>query len=123
MKHPLKPALAVVLACILGAGVELLVTLPPDVHEAWDSMTYWTVGYPLILAGCFFLGWAAPKRAWLWGLLVLWSQFLTMALRKGEGASFLVVGLLFMGALSLPTILASLFGGMLGRRKASAEPA
>jgi len=42
--------------------------------EPWDAPAFWTVVYPIALGIAAVLGACFPRRAWLWGLLLMALQ-------------------------------------------------
>lgn len=86
-------------------------------NEAWDSVLYWTIAYPLSVALATYLGYACPKGAWRWPLAVTFSQALVM-ISIGSGFALLPLGLILFGILALPPLaLALLAAGWRLRRE------
>jgi hypothetical protein len=94
------------LAAAAGAGVEILVAIATGRREAWDSPSYWTLGYPVLILASALLGYLWPASAWRLGLFAPIAQVLTMMLRTGVG-SLWPLGLIFGAVLGIPCALAA----------------
>lgn len=71
--------------------------------EPWDAPAFWTVVYPIALVIAAVLGALFPKRAWLWGLLLMALQVPVVAVMTGSGP-LLLAGLLYALVLALPAM-------------------
>ncbi|MEZ5979489.1 MAG: hypothetical protein R3F34_14895 [Planctomycetota bacterium] len=122
-KASVGDAAAVVPALLAGAaGVAawLAVAFTSLRAEAFDDRTYFVAALPLLALVSAAIGYAFPRRAWLWGVCAMAGQatalVATAVLGGDGGASLLVVGLLFLALLALPMALAAAFGGRVRRR-------
>ena len=86
--------------------------------EPWDAPAYWELGYPLSLALAGLFGVAFPARPWRWALVLTFAQ-LPVMLANGSGLSLLPLGLLLLGVLSLPLVLAAKMGAVVSRALSS----
>ncbi|TJZ91216.1 hypothetical protein FA743_11850 [Paracoccus gahaiensis] len=98
-----------------GSSFWLLVCLLAGTREPWDAEAYWTIAYPSsgLLAG--IIGFRFDSRGWLAGLVLTLSQFPVMLMLAGLGPMS-AFGLVLLGALAVPTMIASTAGSWLGRR-------
>lgn len=83
-------------------------------REPWDWAGYWTVSYPIALLLAGVLGSLFPQRPWRWALVVIFSQAIVMLI-GGSGLGLLPLGLIFLGVLSLPAVVAAKLGARLRR--------
>jgi hypothetical protein len=98
--------LSVAIGVALEAGIQML----SGRREAWDSDVYWTVGLPIAGALCVVVGFLSRRNDWIWTLLVVPSQILTMMVRSGEVGSLWPLALIFGAILSAPFVLAAFIG-------------
>jgi len=109
-----------VIAVALGLGTWLVTATVVGKTEAWDDPAYFQVALPALFAAIFVLGIVFPKRAWRWGPLAMAGQVLAL-LFSGNG-SLLPLGIILMGVMSLPYILAGWLGSLLRKREPDAPP-
>ncbi|KAB7632210.1 hypothetical protein [Stenotrophomonas rhizophila] len=83
--------------------------------EPWDAPAFWTVVYPLALAIAAVLGACFPRKAWLWGLLLMVLQVPVVAVMSGVGP-LLLAGLVYALVLALPAMAIAAVAGALRRR-------
>lgn len=83
-------------------------------REPWDWGGYWTVSYPIALLLAGVLGSLFPQRPWRWALVVIFSQMIVMLI-GGSGLGLLPLGLVLLGVLSLPAIVAAKLGARMRR--------
>jgi hypothetical protein len=104
----------------LGTGIalELVVAAIGGRREAWDSGLYWGAGLPAAAAIAGVLGYLFPRRAWLWGLLILPAQVSAMMLRSGEISGLWPLMVVLAAVLGAPLAAASAVGGIIRRRTA-----
>ena len=102
-------SVALMIAVVLGVALELVVTAISGAAEAWDSSTYWAVGYPAAVILCGALGYYSPKNWQAHGPLLLGAQWIIMAIGKTPGPLTLP-GLLFAAVLSVPCVVAGFVG-------------
>jgi hypothetical protein len=80
--------------------------------EPWDAPAFWTVVYPIALGIAAVLGACFPRRAWLWGLLLLALQVPVVAVKSGVG-SLLLVGVVYALVLAVPAMAIAAGAGAL----------
>lgn len=83
--------------------------------EPWDAPAFWTVVYPLALAIAAVLGACFPRKAWLWGLLLMVLQVPVVAVMSGVGPLSLA-GVVYALVLALPAMAIAAVAGALRRR-------
>ncbi len=83
--------------------------------EPWDAPAFWTVVYPLALAIAAVLGACFPRKAWLWGLLLMVLQVPVVAVMSGVGP-LLLAGVVYALVLALPAMAIAAVAGALRRR-------
>jgi len=81
--------------------------------EPWDAPAFWTVVYPIALVIAAVLGACFPRKAWLWGLLLMALQ--VVAVTSGVGP-LLLAGLVYALVLSVPAMAIAAAAGALRRR-------
>ena len=86
-----------------GAILWLATAVVSGRSEAWDSLLYWVVTYPLAIALAGYLGHRAPERPWRWGLAVMLAQAVVLVV-SGSDFSLLPLGLILFSVLALPAI-------------------
>ena len=85
--------------------------------EPWDSALYWKISYPIAIGLAGVLGYVVPEKPWRWALMVMLSQFATMALKGGLGSMW-PLGLVLFVVLALPGMgLANLTARIRTRRE------
>ena len=83
--------------------------------EPWDAPAFWTVVYPIALAIAAVLGACFPRKAWLWGLLLMALQVPVVAVVSGVGP-LLLAGLVYALVLALPAMAIAWASGLLRKR-------
>jgi hypothetical protein len=86
-------------------------------REAWDSPLYWTVGLPIAGVAALAIGWLARRRNWLWTVLIVPGQVLTMMLRSAEISGLLPLTVVLSAVLSAPFVAAAFVGSLLRPRR------
>ena len=75
----------IVAASVLtGVALELGIHALSGRREAWDSPQYWSIGIPSALIVSAVVGFLSRRMQWLWTLVIVPSQVMTMMLRSGE---------------------------------------
>jgi len=103
------------LAFLAGAVVEVVISTLGHRSEAWDSPYYFTLGFPAMLVASFLIAAATRKQVVLIGYAPFAGQLITMVARTG-GGSMLPLGIIYMGFLGLPGVLAAALGINAGNR-------
>jgi hypothetical protein len=75
---------AVLISGLLGGCLELGVHLATGRREEWDGEVHWTTGFPIIAVAALGIGFFAAAGAWVWTLLIVPAQVMTMVVRSGE---------------------------------------
>jgi len=101
--------MAAALAFLAGGVVEIVISTLGHRREAWDSPYYFTLGFPAMLAASFFIAAVTGKHPLPVGYAPFAGQLITMVARTG-GGSMLPLGVIFMGFLGLPGVLAAVLG-------------
>ena len=83
--------------------------------EPWDAPAFWTVVYPIALGIAAVLGACFPRKAWLWGLLLMVLQVPVVAVMSGVGP-LLLAGLVYALVLALPAMAIAWASGLLRNR-------
>ena len=105
---------AVVLAAVLtGVALELGIHAVSGRREAWDSTQYWTIGIPSALIVSAAIGFLSRGRDWIWTLVVIPSQVMTMTVRSGEIGGLWPLMLMLSAVLSAPFVIAAFIGSRL----------
>jgi hypothetical protein len=103
------------LAVAGGAAIWIVIAQVSGRKEAWDSGLYFSVGIPAVCALAFVLALFQPTRIWRWGILPMAGQLVAMLLTAG-GGNLLPLGVILMGVLSVPAILAAWVATLLTAR-------
>lgn len=93
----------------------LLISRLTDAAEPWDAVGYWTAFYPLSLLLAVFGGWLIGRHGWIAGLIVTFAQLPVMIANAGTGP-LLPIGVIFLIILSLPAVLAGMWGAYLAQQ-------
>jgi hypothetical protein len=113
---PARLPLAIVVAG--GALLWIVASFAMGAREPWDRAAYWTVVYPLALAGCAGLGFAFPYRTASWAFALFLGQFVGLLVRNGELGGLWPLGLALFAVLALPgMVLAKIGARMRGRHE------
>jgi hypothetical protein len=105
-----------ILLCVLtGVALELGIHALSGRREAWDSAKYWTIGLPLVAVVSVAIGFLSQRTDWLWTLVVVPSQVMTMVLRSmvlrsRAGGGLWPLTLVLSSILSAPFVLAAFIG-------------
>ncbi|WP_146033406.1 hypothetical protein [Stenotrophomonas sp. VV52] len=83
--------------------------------EPWDTPAFWSVVYPIALGIAAVLGACFPRKAWLWGLLLLALQVPVVAVMSGIGP-LLLAGIVYALVLAIPAMVIAAAAGALRRR-------
>lgn len=84
--------------------------------EPWDTQGYWSFAYPLSIALAALMGYAFPQRPWRWALALTFSQLIVMIL-GGSGLGLLPLGLILLGILSVPAVVAASLSARFARTR------
>ncbi|QNR98820.1 hypothetical protein ICJ04_08060 [Stenotrophomonas sp. 169] len=106
---------ASVVTLTVGVVFWVLVAWRTPAGEPWDAPTYWTVVYPIALVIAAVLGACFPRRAWLWGLLLMVLQVPVVVVASGFGP-LLLAGLVYTLVLAVPALAIAAAAGALRRR-------
>ena len=110
MASTLSKYAVMVVSVMIGVALEAGIETLSGRREAWDSAAYWTVGLPIAGALSLVVGFLSRGNAWIWTLLVVPSQILTMMVRSGEIGSLWPLALVFGAILSAPFVAAAFIG-------------
>lgn len=91
------------IAAVAGCTLWILAMTVGDRNEAWDSPVYWTISYPLAIVIAGAIAWRIPERPWRWGLAIMFSQAIVLAITSGD-FSLLPLGLVMFAVLAIPPI-------------------
>jgi len=89
-------------------------------REAWDSGLYWLGAYPVSVLLAAWLGYEFPRMAWRWGLAIMLTQAVTLAVTALD-FSMLPLGLIVFSILALPLVAAAVLGAWWRRRGEGAD--
>ncbi len=99
----------------VGVVFWMLVAWRTPGGEPWDAPAFWTVAYPIALAIAAVLGACFPRKAWLWGLLLIALQVPVVAVMSGVGP-LLLAGVVYALVLALPAMAIAAAAGALRHR-------
>jgi hypothetical protein len=119
MMSRLSKYAVMVVSVLIGVALEVGIEILSGRREAWDSAAYWTVGLPIAAALSLVVGFLSRGNAWIWTLLVVPSQILTMMVRIGEVGSLWPLAVVFGAILSAPFVLAAFIGSRFRTRGSS----
>jgi hypothetical protein len=111
----------ILLSVAIGMALELGIHALSGRREAWDSPLYWTVGLPIAGVAALVIGWLARRRDWLWTVLIVPGQVLTMMLRSAEISGLLPLTVVLSAVLSAPFVIAAFVGSLLRPRRWRAD--
>lgn len=97
----------IIIAAVAGVALWFTTSMLTGQREAWDSSLYWSVTYPAALVTCAVLGYAYPRRSWLWALVLFASQFVAMLIQARELGNLWPLGLAMIAIMSLPGVWAA----------------
>ena len=101
---------------VIIAGIATGVALELGIHalsgrrEAWDSQQFWAIGIPAALLVSAVIGYVSRTNDWLWTVVIVPAQVLTMLLRSGEIGGLWPLAVGFSAILSAPFIVAAFVG-------------
>jgi hypothetical protein len=107
---------AILLSLATGMALELGIHAMSGRREAWDSPLYWTAGLPVAGIAALALGFLSRRRNWLWTVLIVPGQVLTMMLRSAEISGLLPLTVVLSTVLSAPFVVAAFVGSLLRPR-------
>jgi hypothetical protein len=107
----------ILLAALTGAALELGIHAVSGRREAWDSTQYWTIGVPLALVISGAIGFFSRRTDWLWTLILIPSQVMTMMLRSAELSGLWPLTLVLSAILSAPFLFAAFIGSRFRRKE------
>jgi hypothetical protein len=111
---------AIRFAIVAASGVLLWGVASFGMHtaEPWDSPNFWTA-YLMAVGMSAIWGFVFPRRAWVWGLTVMYAQMPVMWFNEGEIGSLWVLGLVLTGIMAIPAVGAGVIAsGFAVRRSA-----
>jgi hypothetical protein len=95
---------------VTGVVIELAIQLLSGRREAWDSELYWTLGLPAAGLASLVIGFFSARGNWIWSVMIVPSQVLTMMVKSGEIGNLWPLTLVFSTILSAPFVIASFVG-------------
>ncbi|MEL6540919.1 MAG: hypothetical protein AAFQ34_05905 [Pseudomonadota bacterium] len=98
-----------VLSILVGAVLWSSANFYGGKLEPWDNANF-GVFYFIACVFSFGLGAICRDRAWATGALVVFSMLPVMVIFNPETGPYLLIGLFFLGILSLPAIVSSIIG-------------
>jgi hypothetical protein len=107
----------ILLSVATGVALELGIHAVSGRREAWDSPLYWTVGLPIAGVAALVIGFLARRLEWLWTVLIVPGQVLTMMLRSAEISGLLPLAVVLSAVLSTPFVVAAFVGSRLPPRR------
>lgn len=116
--RPRDERVALVVAAVLGIVVWLGVAAVSLEAEAFDDVSYFTIGLPIIGIGCAVLGYRYPVRAWRYGLVAMGTHavLLLLVATAGDNLSLLPLGLGGLALIALPMAAAGQAGARAYRK-------
>lgn len=103
--------LTILLAACAGAAVWLGIALVTGEPANWGNPSYVNYGLPVCALLCAALGFLEPEHPWAWGLVMMVSQGMLLALTVPQGQhALLLTGLGTMALLAVPTVAAAYAG-------------
>lgn len=100
---------------IAAAALAFLVCLTGSLtgggREAWDLASCWTIGLPAIYLAVGVLGYLSTERVWKLALWAGFGQLAALIVTGSGGLSRLPLGVVLLGVLNLPAIVAAMAGG------------
>jgi len=106
----LRKRTTILLSVLTGVALELGIHALSGRREAWDSAQYWTIGLPLVAVVSVAIGFLSQQTDWIWTLVVVPSQVMTMVLRSRAGGGLWPLTLVLSSILSAPFVLAAFIG-------------
>jgi hypothetical protein len=88
-----------------GLGLWQFATVILDTQEPWDS-GYYIAFYVGALSLSALFGYLYTEHAWLWGFTVVFAQLPVMMIHA-DVDGLLLVGILFLSALTVPAMVVS----------------
>jgi hypothetical protein len=113
----LRRRTVILLSVAIGVALELGIHALTGRREAWDSPLYWTAGMPIAGAMAVVIGLLARRADWLWSVLIVPGQVLTMMVRSAEISGLLPLTVGLSAVLSAPFVLAAFLGSRLRPRR------
>ena len=101
-----RESLAYALSIMTGIVLWTVTSMVTGKREPWDTSVYWTVSYPLAVAGSAMLAFLFPRRPWRWAAILMLMQFLVMT-AMGSDLGLLPLGLIVMAVLTVPPAAAA----------------
>src|SRR5260221_14548796 len=96
----------ILITALTGVVLELGIEVVTGRREAWDSSLYWTIGLPVACALCVAVGFFSVGTDWLWTIVIVPSQVMTMIVRSGEPGGLWPLAVIFSTILSAPFLVA-----------------
>lgn len=83
--------------------------------EAWDSNVFWSIGYPIEVVACGYFAYLLPRKPWLWGAVMMGSQFLLSFIENFYQAYIPALTLAVFIVLSVPCIIVGYLGARVSK--------
>ncbi|MFA7666581.1 MAG: hypothetical protein WCY32_10730 [Burkholderiaceae bacterium] len=106
---------------LCGLVVYLAIVMATGRNEAWDDVSYYVLGLPLMCAVAFFIGRRVPVKPWRWALWMACSQAVGAVL-NGSSLALLPLAMIFMVIISIPQFIAAFLGARMAVSKAAPRP-
>lgn len=113
----LPAPMAFVIAAAAGFGMWVGVSQATGEIEAWDSLSYFVLGLPLLATVLLALGYLAPARSWRWAVAAALAQVVAMFWLQPGSGPLVLLGLIFHGLMSFGLVLVAQAGAALSRRQ------
>lgn len=105
----------ILLSILMGVLLETVIHVVTGRSEAWDSGLYWTAGLPLAGVAAAVIGYLSRGRDWLWTLLIVPGQVMTMIMRSDGISGLLPLMVILSAILSLPFAIIAFIGSRFRR--------
>ena len=100
----------ILLSVLTGVLLETGINIMTGRREAWDSGLYWIAGLPLAAVAAALIGYLSRGRDWIWTLLIVPGQVLTMIVRSDGISGLLPLMVVLSAILSLPFAFVAFIG-------------
>lgn len=102
---------------LCGLIVYLAIIIASGKNEAWDDVSYFSIGIPLMCIATFVISYLFPSKPWRWALSMAAGQSVG-AILHGSALTLLPLAMIFMTIISVPQFLAAFLGAKYAAQKA-----
>lgn len=102
--------LAFTISILSGVFVWVFFRLYTNNSDPQSTISYWYIGYPILILASFITGYFFCIKVWRWPLLIISSQAIIGIVMSNGGGNLLPIGIIVHIIIFIPCLIASYCG-------------